>query len=240
MRRKLLLLIPVVGLTFVALAAKLGWFGQTFTWAEMVTHDTAARMYIENHPIGSVLIGLSLYVLASLIPGTTGKALIAGWLFGAWLGTVIVNVGLTVAAMIIFFVSRYLLRDLVQLKFQHQLAWLNKAIARDGATYLFTLRILHCPYSVTNYVFGPTAMKARSFWWASQLGMLPGNIVFAYAGSQVPSLRRLTEHGVAEILSWKLAGALVLLSLFPLAIRYVSRFKRQQPTQEEDADASRL
>ena len=227
MRRKLLLFVPIVLLTAIAVAAKSGWLGEGFTWNEIVAHDTELRSYIEAHPTGSVFIGLGVYVLLSLIPGTTGKAIVAGWLYGVWLGTFIVNVGLTIAALVVFFASRYLLRDLVQAKFKNQLAWIDKAIERDGANYLFTLRVLHCPYSATNYVFGATSMKARSFWWASQLGMLPGCIVFAYAGAQLPSLRRLADDGFSDVLSWQLATALIALSLFPFALRYASVRLRQ-------------
>ena len=99
---------------------------------------------------------------------------------------------------------------------------IDDAIQRDGASYLFMLRVLHCPYTITNYVCGATPMRARSFWWASQLGMLPGNIIFVYAGSRVPSVRQLADEGVGAVFSWQLVAALVLLSLLPILLRYIA------------------
>lgn len=193
-----------------------------FTWDELIVHETTLRERIASDPIPAVMIAFGVYTLVSLVPGTTGKSLVLGWLFGVWLGTLIVNFGLTIAAIVMFFASRYLLRDAVQSRFGYQLRRIDEAIQRDGASYLFLLRVLHCPFTVTNYACGATSMRAGSFWWASQLGMLPGNVVFVYAGAQVPSLSQLAHEGAASILSWQLITALVLLSLLPIVLRYVA------------------
>lgn len=197
MKRKL---VPIIAL-FAGLALLAILIQRHFTWDELIAHETLLRERIAEHPVHAVLAGFSIYVLVCLVPGTTGKSLIFGWLYGIWLGVLIVNFGLTVAAMLAFFASRYLFRDAVQSRCGYQLRRIDNAIQRDGASYLFMLRVLHCPYTFTNYAFGATSMRTSSFWWASQLGMLPGNIIFVYAGSQVPSLRQLADEGVAEVFS---------------------------------------
>ncbi len=187
---------------------------------ELITHEALLRTQITDAPMTGVLIGFGIYTIICFVPGTTGKSLIVGWLFGVWQGTIVVNFGLTVAASATFLASRYILRDLVKAKFGYQLRRIDDAIQRDGGCYLFMLRVVHCPYSVTNYLCGATSMRLRSFWWASQLGMLPGNIVFVYAGAQLPSLRKLADEGAAGVFSWQLIAAMIVLSVLPICARY--------------------
>ncbi|MDP6557641.1 MAG: VTT domain-containing protein [Pirellulaceae bacterium] len=218
MKRKI---IPII--VFVSLVALIAIMAHRYlTWEELVLHETALREQIAERPIRTLLIGFGIYVLVCLVPGTTGKSLVFGWLFGLWRGVMIVNCGLTVAAIMTFFASRYILRDVVQSRFGYHLRRIDDAIQRDGASYLFMLRVLHCPYTFTNYAFGATPIRASSFWWATQLGMLPGNIIFVYAGSRVPSVRQLADEGVASVFSWQLIAALVLLSVLPILLRYVA------------------
>jgi uncharacterized membrane protein YdjX (TVP38/TMEM64 family) len=217
MKRKVIPLIAFISLVvLIAITAH-----RYLTWEQMVLHEDALRAGIADRPFLAVLIGFGIYVLVCLVPGTTGKSLVFGWLFGFLRGVLIVNLGLTVAALLTFFASRYALRDIVQSKYGYRLRRIDDAIQRDGASYLFMLRVLHCPYTITNYVCGATPMRASSFWWASQLGMLPGNIIFVYAGSQVPSVRQLADEGVWAVFSWQLVAALVLLSLLPILLRYI-------------------
>jgi len=136
---------------------------------------------------------------------------------------VLVNAGLTIAAMIAFFVARYVVRELVELKLGYYLHRFDAAVERDGGFYLFALRVLHAPYTFLNYSFGATTIRPRTFWWASQLGMLPGNLVFVYAGAQVPSLNELAEKGIWSIVTPDLILAFVLLSIFPFVARLVIR-----------------
>ena len=223
MKRKI---IPIIAF-FAILALIAILVHRNLSWNELIAHETVLRERIAERPFLAVLSGFGIYVLVSLVPGTTGKSLVFGWLFGLWRGVLTVNLGLTVAAMATFLASRYIFRDVVQARFGYHLRRIDDAISRDGASYLFMLRVLHCPYSVTNYAFGATPMRATSFWWASQLGMLPGNIIFVYAGSRVPSLSQLANEGVAGVFSWQLMVALVLLSVLPILLRYASRQRHE-------------
>ncbi len=204
----------VVFITLIAMIVQ-----RYVTWDELVAHEATLRERIATNPVRATLVGCCVYTLVCLVPGTTGKSIVFGWLYGVWLGVLIVNSGLTIAAIVTLLASRYILQELVQARLGPRLRRIDEALARDGACYLFMLRLVHCPYSITNYVFGATSMRVRSFWWASQLGMLPGNIVFVYAGSQVPSLRQLADEGVRSVFSWQLLVAFVLLSVLPIVMR---------------------
>jgi uncharacterized membrane protein YdjX (TVP38/TMEM64 family) len=184
----------------------------------MIDKEAALREALAAHPLVGFGIGFALYSVVSLVPGTTGKALVAGWLYGFWVGLLMVNVGLTLAALVSFGISRYLLHDYVTSRLGSRLARVNDALAREGPTYLFAARVLHTPFCVTNYVMGVTRLRLRGFWWATQLGILPGNLVFVYAGSQVPTLDELSTHGLMPLLSPGLIVAFVVASVGPLAV----------------------
>jgi pyruvate/2-oxoglutarate dehydrogenase complex dihydrolipoamide dehydrogenase (E3) component len=112
-------------------------------------------------------------------------------------------------------VSRFVLRSSIESKFGNRLAEINKGIQKDGAFYLFTLRLIPVvPFFVINLVMGLTQMKARTFYWVSQLGMFAGTLVYVNAGTQLGKLESLQG-----ILSPGLIGSFVLLGLFPLMAR---------------------
>ena len=115
-------------------------------------------------------------------------------------------------------------RDAVQSRFGDRLRAFNEALARDGAVYLFTLRLIPAvPFFVINLVMGLTPLRAATFWWVSQVGMLPGTAVYVYAGSAVPDLQLLAERGLGGIVSPQVLAAFVLLGVFPLLVRTIMR-----------------
>jgi uncharacterized membrane protein YdjX (TVP38/TMEM64 family) len=133
---------------------------------------------------------------------------------------VLVSFASTTGATIAFLLSRYLFGRAIQDRFAQRLAAFNTAIEREGAFYLFTLRLIpQVPFFVINVVMGLTKLPARTFWWISQLGMLPGTCVFVLAGASAPSLDRVADQGISSLLDWKLIAALVLLGIVPLAVR---------------------
>ena len=125
-------------------------------------------------------------------------------------------------------------RDAIQAKFGYHLFRLNKALRRDGPFLLLTLRLIHAPYTFVNYAMGATPMRTQTFWWTSQLGMLPGNVLFVLAGTQLPTLRQLEHDGVHSVFTPQVIVVFLALALFPLLIRYLLR--RFVPRIEQDAD----
>ena len=150
--------------------------------------------------------------------------LLFGWLFGFWRGLVVVSFGSTAGATVAFLLSRYLLRDAIIQRFGDRLSSFNESLEREGAFYLFTLRLIPAvPFFVINAVMGLSPLRVRTFWWVSQLGMLAGTAVYVYAGASVPRLQTLADKGVGTIFTpsqmTQILMAFVLLGLFPLIVR---------------------
>lgn len=192
--------------------------------AFLVERETQLRQTIAGHPVQSWLIGFGIYFLTSLVPLTGGKSMVFGWLFGLIPAVLMIDMALTLSALVTFLLSRYLIRDAIESRFGVHVQRLNGHLKRDGAFYLLFLRMAHTPYTFLNYVSGALRIETRTFWWTTQVGLLPGTIVFAFAGSRVPTLRELSEQGVAGLLDPWLFAALVLSGILPPAVRQSLRW----------------
>lgn len=172
--------------------------------------------YAEHGPLMVGGYFLCYVLMAALsLPGATVMGLAGGAVFGFWVGTAAVSFASTIGATLAFLMSRYLLRDAVQRRFGDRLAAVNEGVAREGAWYLFTLRLIPVfPFFVINLVMGLTPMPARTFYWVSQLGMLGGTMVYVNAGRELGRLESLSG-----ILSPSMLLAFALLGLFPLAVK---------------------
>ena len=154
-------------------------------------------------------------VTALSLPGAALMTLLGGALFGLLEGFVLVSFASTLGASLAMLSSRFLLRDWVQARFGQRLAGIDAGIEREGAFYLFALRLVPLfPFFLINLAMGLTRLPLRSYWWVSQLGMLPGTLVYVNAGRELGQLQSL-----AGILSPGLLGAFALLGLFPLLAR---------------------
>jgi uncharacterized membrane protein YdjX (TVP38/TMEM64 family) len=172
-------------------------------------------------------------VTASSLPAATLLTLVYGWLFGFWPAVVLVSFAATAGATVAFLSSRFLLGNWVQSRYGERLARFNEMLDREGAFYLFALRLTpYVPFVVINLVMGLTRMKARTFWWVSQLGMLPATAVYVSVGANLSGPREIQLRGLTGILTWQLAAALVALGLLPLAGRWATQkiSQRQRPT----------
>ncbi|HQS13485.1 MAG TPA: TVP38/TMEM64 family protein [Sphingorhabdus sp.] len=149
------------------------------------------------------------------IPGAAIMSLVAGALFGVVVGTLIVSFASTMGATLAFLSSRYLLRDWVQGKFSERLRAVDDGLEKDGAFYLFTLRLIPVfPFFVINLLMGLTRIKTGTFFWVSQIGMLPATIVFVNAGTQISRI-----ESTAGLLSPTLIASFVALAFFPWAAK---------------------
>lgn len=151
-------------------------------------------------------------VTALSLPVATLLTLAGGALFGLLEGTVLVSFASAIGATLAMLASRFVLRDTVQERFGKRLSTIDEGMRRDGAFYLFTLRLVPViPFFVVNLLMGLTALPARTFYWVSQVGMLASTLVYVNAGTQLASLDSLSD-----ILSPRIIGAFALLGLFPL------------------------
>lgn len=213
------------GLIFlIGVAAIVGYLqlGDTLTLENLAAQEAELKAYQLEHPLLVYGAAFAIYVAVTglSLPGATVLTLTCGWFFGLWRGILLVSFASTTGATVAFLVSRYLLREPIQSRFGERLATFNQSLEREGAFYLFMLRLIPAvPFFVINVVMGLTPLRARTFWWVSQLGMLPGTAVYVYAGSSVPDLTTLADKGVGGILSPQLMVAFVLLGVMPLVLR---------------------
>lgn len=155
---------------------------------------------------------LYILVTALSLPGAAILTLAAGALFGLVEGFIIVSFASSIGALLAFLVSRYLLRDSIKNKFPERLKAIDEGVQKEGAFYLFTLRLVPVfPFFLVNLLMGVTGIKAWTFYWVSQLGMLAGTVVYVNAGTQLADIESLSG-----ILSPKLIFSFVLLGLLPL------------------------
>jgi uncharacterized membrane protein YdjX (TVP38/TMEM64 family) len=149
------------------------------------------------------------------IPGAAIMTLVAGALFGVLVGTIIVSFASTIGATLAFLSARFVLRDWVQGQFGERLRAIDDGLEKDGAFYLFTLRLIPVfPFFVINLLMGLTRIKTRTFFWISQLGMLPATIVLVNAGTQISLI-----ESTAGLLSPALIASFVALAFFPWAAK---------------------
>ncbi len=169
------------------------------------------------HPVGMAAGFFALYVAVTglSIPGAVVLTLVGGALFGLVRGTVLVSFASALGATIAFLVSRFVLRDWVRGRYRAQLAPIDRGVQKEGAFYLFTLRLIPAvPFFLINLAMGVTAMRPWTFYWVSQLGMLAGTLVYVNAGTHLAAVTT-----PQDILSPGLITALVLLGVFPLAAK---------------------
>ena len=212
------------GLVVVALLLLVGAFfvfdiGQYFSLSYIKEQHLAFQNYYEVNPLrtGSIFFLIYVAVTGLSLPGAAIMTLLAGGIFGLFWGTVIVSFASTLGATISFLVARFLLRDWVEKKFGKNLAPINQGVARDGAFYLFTLRLVPAfPFFIVNLVMGLTKIRVWIFAVVSQLGMLAGTFVFVNAGRELSKLDSLQG-----ILSPELLISFTLLGIFPLITKKI-------------------
>lgn len=209
--RKFLLMLAIAVLVSAFFFFDLGRF---FSLDYVQSQQTAIAAYRAAHPVltGGLFFALYVAVTGLSLPGAAIMTLTAGAIFGLWWGTVIVSFASTIGATLAFLAARFLLRDWVQSRFGDRLKAINDGMAKEGGSYLFTLRLIPIfPFFVINLVMGLTTIRAWTFYGVSQVGMLAGTLVYVNAGTRLAQLDSL-----AGILSPGLLLAFALLGLFPL------------------------
>lgn len=214
--RKILLLVVLVAGIGAFFAFDLGRF-LSLDYLKL-SQAAFADLYAQ-HPWQVAAAYFAIYVTATALslPGAAIITLAGGAIFGLLWGTVIVSFASTIGATLAFLVSRFILRSTVESRFGQRLAEINRGVEKDGAFYLFTLRLIPVvPFFLINLLMGLTRMKAFTFYWVSQTGMLAGTLVYVNAGTQLARLDSLQG-----ILSPALLGSFVLLGIFPLIARRI-------------------
>ena len=191
---------------------------KSLTWDNLASKEAALRELQDDHPVLVYGAAFAIYVAVTglSLPGATGMSLLVAWYFGFWPALVLISFASTTGAAGAFMLSRYLFRDWLTEHFGKRLKTFNQALEREGAFYLFTLRLIPVvPFFVINLVMGLTPIRVRTFWWVSQIGMLAGTVVYVYAGSTLPGLADPSQ----PILSRRLIVAFAILGIFPLVVK---------------------
>jgi pyruvate/2-oxoglutarate dehydrogenase complex dihydrolipoamide dehydrogenase (E3) component/uncharacterized membrane protein YdjX (TVP38/TMEM64 family) len=187
------------------------------TFEQVKNQQAAVQDWYRSNPWSTALGFFALYVAVTglSLPGAALLTLVAGAIFGLMWGTIIVSFASSAGATLALLASRFVLRDWVQQRFARQLQGINRGMEKEGAFYLFTLRLIPAvPFFAINLAMGLTPIRLWTFYWVSQLGMLPGTLVYVNAGTQLGRIESLQG-----IVSFQLVGAFVLLGIFPLAAK---------------------
>ena len=184
-----------------------------------------AELYAENTLLVlGMYMGIYIVATALSLPGAVVLTLAGGALFGFWAALVIISFASTIGATLACLVSRFLLRDWVQNRFGDKLKTINQGIENEGSFYLFTMRLIPVfPFFVINLVMGLTKMPLLTFYWVSQVGMLPGTAVFVNAGKELAKI-----ESASGILSLSLLISFAILGLFPIAVKKLMGWYRSR------------
>ncbi len=208
----------IVGVVLLGVGAFFGLgLGEYLTLDYLKGAHGAAVDYTRANPLLATLAFFGGYVAVTALslPGAAVMTLAAGAVFGLLWGLVVVSFASTLGAAAAMLIARTLLRDWVQGRFAEQLRTVNDGFGRDGAFYLFSIRMVPLfPFFIVNLVMGMTRISLWQFYWVSQVGMLAGTFVYVFAGTQLASIESLSD-----VLSPGLIVALSLLGLFPLIAR---------------------
>ena len=213
------------GLAVVALF-KYFDLGQYLTLAYLKDSQAHFTRLYDAHQLTVIGAYMAIYigVTALSLPGAAVMTLAGGALFGFVVGTVVVSFASTIGASLACIVSRFLLRDWVQTRFGNHLTTLNEGIKKEGAFYLFTVRLIPIfPFFVINLLMGLTKMRITTFFWVSQLGMLAGTMVYINAGKELAKIDSL-----GGILSPGLIASFVILGLFPITVKKLMALYRSK------------
>ncbi len=205
--------LQVLAAIVVLVAAFFAFGGHRYLSLEQLrTQQAGIHQYYASHPWQTALGYFLVYVAVTglSLPGAAVLTLLGGAIFGLLWGTVVVSFASSIGATLAFLASRFLLRDWVQQRFGDKLKPVNDGVAKEGAFYLFALRLVPAfPFFIINLAMGLTPIRTWTYYWVSQLGMLAGTLVIVYAGTQLSEFR----------LSAGLVIAFTLLGLFPLAAK---------------------
>jgi len=219
--------LALIALLFAAVAAYYAFdLGRYLSLDFFKSQQAAIETWRAAQPAKAALAYFLIYVAITglSLPGALVMTLAGGAVFGLLWGTVLISFASTAGATLAFLVSRFLLRDWVQLRFGERLRAIDAGVEREGGFYLFTLRLVPVfPFFVINLLMGLTAIRTRTFYWVSQAGMLLGTIVYVNAGTQLAKIESLSG-----ILSPALVASFALLGVFPLVAKKITEHLRKK------------
>jgi uncharacterized membrane protein YdjX (TVP38/TMEM64 family) len=227
--KKIAILIVFVGLI---VAVKVFGIDQYLTLSYLKGSLDSLKSLYANHSLMVITVYFVIYVLTTSLslPGASPLGIAGGALFGFWTATIVVSFASTIGATLACLVSRFLLRDWIQNKFGDRVKKVNEGIEKEGSFYLFTLRLIPVfPFWLINLAMGLTKISLVKFYWVSQIGMLPGTMVFVNAGKELAKI-----ESIKGILSPGLIISFALIGIFPIAVKKILDLHRSRRGKSND------
>jgi uncharacterized membrane protein YdjX (TVP38/TMEM64 family) len=218
--KKILLLLLIVA---VAAAVHFSRLGDALTLDNLKQKQAALVAVVHANYPQSVAAFIAAYIMvtALAIPGAWVLTMAGGSVFGAALATLFVNAGATFGAALAFLAARYLLGNWIQTRYEGPLARFNEDFQKNGSQYLLSLRLVPLfPFFLINILSGLTRVPLGTFLWTTSLGIIPGSLLYAYAGQQISSI-----SSAGEILSGRIVIALAALAFAVLLPAVIKRIK---------------
>lgn len=188
------------------------------------THADELRQLVHAHYTGAVLFFIATYVaaIALFLPVGALLTMTGGFLFGTIPGAVYTNIGATIGSIIAFLITRYLIGDFVQERYKTRLVVFNEAMHKYGAWYLLVIHLVAIiPFSLVNLLTGMTRVSLWTFVWTTSLGILPGSLIYAYAGQQLTTINSFSDVWSLRNVFW----LLVLLKVTAVTPLVVSKLR---------------
>jgi uncharacterized membrane protein YdjX (TVP38/TMEM64 family) len=219
-KKRIIFIVLILGVIAIIRLADIDRY---LTFENLKENKSYLQQIVEDNYLPSVVGYIVTYVLvvAFSIPGATILTLCGGFLFGVMVGAMYVNAGATTGATLAFLFCRYVAGKWVQNKYHDKLTTFNRELSENGYRYLLTLRFIPVfPFFLINILAGLTKISLRTFVWTTALGILPGSLVYTFAGSQLNEI-----ESVADIFSTRILIAFILLALFVLVPLIFNRLK---------------
>jgi len=224
--KKILLLMVIVG---IIAGIRVSGLGDYLTFENLKQNRESLHNVVNENYLFSVFLYIVIYILVTglSLPGAATMTLAGGFLFGTILAALYVNIGATTGATLAFLVSRYLLGNWIQGKYRDKLQKFNREIEANGYRYLLTLRLIALfPFYLINIMAGVTTTPIKTFVWTTSVGIFPGSLVYAFAGSRLNVIESPRDIFSPQIL---LAFALLaLLPLLPMVIKKLRHVKHAE------------
>ena len=214
-------------LFLILLLVALQFFDMTdlLTLENLNANQILLKSYIHENYLSAVLIFTILYMVTAALAIPTGLILSisGGYFFGAVRGTIFINIGATLGAVLALLLSRYLIGDWIQDKYKESLARFNDEIDGNGISYMLSIRLVPAfPFFLINLLAGLTRLPLKHFIWTTSIGIIPGSFVYAYAGANLANL-----HSPSQILSTPIIAALTLMGMLALLPTLIKKIKEK-------------
>lgn len=223
MKKKVIIILIIVG---IIAAIKLSGVTDYLTFEILKANKELLFEYVkENYFLSSIIFILIFIITVALsLPGGAVLTLAGGFIFGTLAATLYVNISATIGATLAFLITRYLIGNWIQKRYGQQLKRFNEEISSHGPNYLLTLRFIPIfPFFLINLCAGLTRIQLKSFIWTTSIGILPGDIAYCFAGSQLGSV-----NSTQDIFSKNILIAFLLLAAFSIVPVVYNKIRRKK------------